>query len=182
MDEGKLQYMLDRLEIQDVIHRYARGLDRHDDDVLRSVFHEDAWDNHGPWVGPREEFVAWANGPCHQHTNAHLHQITTHNCEIDGDVAHTESYCQWVHRLKDEETVTVGGGRYIDRLERRDGEWRIVVRRLVLDFFFEAKGSVFGTEAQRDYPKGTWDRTDLSYERPLQIPDALLARSAGSAE
>jgi hypothetical protein len=182
MDEGKLQYMLDRLEIQDVIHRYARGLDRHDDDVLRSVFHEDAWDNHGPWVGPREEFVAWANGPCHQHTNAHLHQITTHNCEIDGDVAHTESYCQWVHRLKDEETVTVGGGRYIDRLERRDGEWRIVVRRLVLDFFFEAKGSVFGTEAQRDYAKGTWDRTDLSYERPLQIPDALLARSAGSAE
>jgi hypothetical protein len=182
MDEAKLQHMLDRLEIQDVIHRYARGLDRHDDDVLRSVFHEDAWDNHGPWVGPREEFVAWANGPCHQHTNAHLHQITTHNCEIDGDVAHTESYCQWVHRLKDEETVTVGGGRYIDRLERRDGEWRIVVRRLVLDYFFEAKGSVFGTEAQRDYAKGTWDRTDLSYERPLQIPAALLARSAGSSE
>jgi hypothetical protein len=179
MDETKLQYMLDRLEIQDVIHRYARGLDRHDDDVLRSVFHEDAVDNHGPWVGGREAFVAWANGPCHGHTNAHLHQITTHNCEIDGDVAHTESYCQWVHRLKDEKTVTVGGGRYIDRLERRDGEWRIVVRRLVLDFFFEAEGSVYGTPSQVDYPKGTWDKDDMSYERPLQVPDEVMAKSVG---
>jgi hypothetical protein len=133
MDE-KLQYLLDRLEIQDVVNRYARGLDRHDDDVLRSVFHEDAVDNHGPWVGGREAFVAWANGPCHGHTNAHLHQITTHNCEIDGDVAHTESYCQWVHRLKDEETVTVGGGRYVDRLEKREGEWRIAARTVTYDW------------------------------------------------
>ena len=177
MDEQKLQYMLDRLEIQDVIHRYARGLDRHDDDLLRSVFHEDAMDNHGPWVGPREAFVAWANGPCHGHTHAHLHQITTHNCEIDGDVAHTESDCQWVHRLKDEETVWVGGGRYVDRLEKRDGEWRIVVRRLVLDFFYETQGTVFGTDAQRVYQKGTWDRTDISYDRPLEMPADVLARS-----
>ena len=176
MDE-KLQYLLDRLEIQDVVNRYARGLDRHDDDVLRSVFHEDAVDNHGPWVGGREAFVAWANGPCHGHTNAHLHQITTHPCELDGDVAHTESYCQWGHRLKDEETVTVGGGRYIDRLEKREGEWRIVVRRLVLDFFYEAKGSVFGTPAQLAYAKGTWDRSDLSYERPLRMTDELMAKS-----
>jgi SnoaL-like domain len=177
MDESKLQYMLDRLEIQDVIHRYARGLDRHDDDLLRSVFHDDAMDNHGPWVGPREAFVAWANGPCHQHTNAHSHQITTHTCEIDGDVAHTESYVQWVHRLTDEETVTVGGGRYIDRLERRDGEWRIVVRRVVLDYAFAAQGTVNGSDQQRAYPKGTWDRTDMSYERPLELPADVLARS-----
>jgi hypothetical protein len=177
MDEAKLQYLLDRLEIQDVVNRYARGLDRHDDDLLRSVFHEDAYDNHGPWVGPREAFVAWANGPCHGHTNAHLHQITTHNCEIDGDVAHTESYCQWVHRLKDEQTVTVGGGRYVDRLEKRDGEWRIVVRRLILDYHFEAQGTVFGTPSQIAYAKGTWDRSDVSYERPLEIPDEVMARS-----
>ncbi len=181
MDEShpKLQYLLDRLEIQDVVNRYARGLDRHDDDLLRSVFHEDAVDNHGPWVGSREAFVAWANGPCHAHTNAHMHQITTHNCEIDGDVAHTESYCQWVHRLTDEETVTVGGGRYVDRLEKRDGEWRIVVRRLILDYFYEAKGTVFGTPAQLEYAKGTWDRSDMSYERPLRLPEDVMAKSVG---
>ena len=178
MDE-KLQYLLDRLAIQDVVNRYARGLDRHDDDVLRSAFHEDAVDNHGPWVGGREAFVAWANGPCHGHTNAHLHQITTHNCEIDGDVAHTESYCQWVHRLKDEESVWVGGGRYVDRLEKRDDEWRIVVRRLVLDFFYETKGTVFGTPSQLEYVKGTWDRSDISYERPLQMPADVMAKSVG---
>ena len=175
MDE-RLQYLLDRLEIQDVVQRYARGLDRHDDDILRSVFHEDAIDNHGPWVGGREAFVAWANGPCHAHTNAHMHQVSTHTCEIDGDVAHAESYCQWVHRLDEEGVVSVGGGRYVDRLERRDGRWRIVVRRLVLDYHFTAEGTVFGTESQRVYAKGTWDRSDISYERPLEIPDDVLAR------
>jgi ketosteroid isomerase-like protein len=176
MDEFKLQYLLDRQEISDVVHRYARGLDRHDDEVLRSVFHEDAVDNHGPWVGGREAFVAWANGPCHEHTSAHVHHISTHNVEIDGDVAHAESYCQWVHRLKDERTVTVGGGRYVDRLEKRDGAWRIVVRRLVLDYSFEAEGTVFGSETQRDYPKGTWSTDDPSYERPLQIPVEVMAQ------
>ena len=179
MDEAKLQHMLDRLEIQDVVHRYARGLDRHDDEVLRSVFHEDAIDNHGPWVGGREPFVEWANGPCHEHTNAHLHQITTHTCEIDGDTAHTESYCQWVHRLKEEPTVTVGGGRYVDRLEKRDGEWRIVVRRLVVDFYFEAQGTIFSSPTMAEYPNGTWDTTDISYERPLGIPDDVLAKRVG---
>jgi hypothetical protein len=176
MDESKLQHLVDRLEIQDVVHRYARALDRHDDDLLRSVFHGDAVDNHGPWVGGREAFVAWANGPCHAHTSAHMHHISTHTCEIDGDVAHAESYCQWVHRLKDEQTVTVGGGRYVDRLERRDGEWRIVVRRLILDYAFEAQGSVFATPSQQEYAKGIWGRGDVSYERPLQIPEVVMAK------
>ena len=87
-----------------------------------------------------------------------------------GDTAHAESYCQWVHRLQDDHTVTVGGGRYIDRLERRDGAWRIAVRRLVLDYAFTTEGTVHGTPTHEAYPKGTWDRRDLSYERPLQAP------------
>ena len=46
-------------------------------------------------------------------------------------VAHAETYCQWVHRFDAEGRVTVGGGRFVDRLERRDGAWRIVGRRRV---------------------------------------------------
>jgi len=170
---AKLQTLVDRQEILDCIHTYTRGLDRHDDEILRSVFHPDAVDNHGSWVGGREEFVAWANHVCHNALGGHMHHITSHTCEIDGDVAHTESYVIFVHRYKDGRTVHVAGGRYLDRLEKRDGEWRIAVRRLVVDFRHLADGSVFGD--WDGYPKGTQDTSDISYERPLALPDELLA-------
>ena len=168
MDEAKLQHLLDRLEIQDVVNRYARGLDRHDDDVLRSVFHEDAIDNHGPWVSGREEFVAWANGPCHAHTRAHMHHISTHNVEIDGDTAHAESYILGVLTRKgDGEVSDIAGGRYIDRLERRDGEWRIAARKVMVEWccVVDGAGALFGP--QNGFPAPRWDREDISYDRPL---------------
>jgi hypothetical protein len=169
----KLQRLIDRQEILDCIHRYTRALDRHDDDLLRSVFHEDALDNHGRWVGARDDFVQWANHECHNELDAHMHHITSHWCEIEGPIAHTESYVLFVHRHKDGKTVQVAGGRYIDRLEKRDDEWRIAVRRLVLDYRYLADGSVFGD--WDGYPKGVQDRTDISYERPLALPPELLA-------
>ena len=170
----KVQYLLDRQEILDCVHRYTRALDRHDDELLTSVFHEDAVDNHGRWVGGRDAFVAWANHECHEKLHAHMHHITTHTCEIDGTSAHTESYVLFVHRYKDDRTVHVAGGRYIDRLEKREGEWRIAVRRLVLDYRYLADGSVFGD--WDGYPKGTQSPADISYDRPLELPAELLAK------
>ena len=113
---AKLQHLIDRQEINDCIHRYTRGLDRHDDELLRSVFHPDAIDNHGAWVGGREEFVQWANHVCHNALGGHMHHITSHTCEIDGDVAHTESYVIFVHRYKDGRTVNLNDYRGLDVL------------------------------------------------------------------
>jgi ketosteroid isomerase-like protein len=169
----KLERLIDRQEIVDCIHRYTRALDRHDDELLVSVFHEDAVDNHGGWVGGRSEFVEWANHQCHSHLGGHMHHVTSHNCEIEGDVAHAESYVLFVHRYRDGKTVHVAGGRYVDRLEKRDGEWRIALRRLVLDYRYLADGTIFG--AWDGYPKGTQDRGDVSYERPLELPAELRA-------
>ena len=172
-----LQRLIDRQDILDCLHRYARGLDRHDDELLESVFHADALDNHGRWVGDRDAFVRWANHECHNHLAAHMHHITTHTCEIDGDVAHTESYVLFVHRYKDPKTVHVAGGRYIDRLERRDGEWRIARRRLVVDYRYLADGVIFGD--WDGYLKGAQDETDISYLRPFELPAELLERARG---
>jgi SnoaL-like domain len=167
----ELQRLIDRQAILDCIHRYCRALDRHDDELLASVFHPDAIDNHGPWVGRREEFVRWANHEVHDGLLSHQHHVTTHTCEIDGDVAHAETYVLFVHRRGDGRTVLLGGGRYLDRLERRGGGWRIALRRLVMDFRAIADGSV-GAEAD-GYPGGAWDRSDLSYQRPLELPAEL---------
>src|SRR5215470_12069157 len=115
-----LQYLLDRQEILDCVYQYSRGLDRHDVEVLSDAYHPDAIDHHGGFVGYIPEFVQWGNALHEADYLAHTHNITTHNCEIDGDTAHAESYVMDTLLAPDTATVTVMGGRYVDRLERRE--------------------------------------------------------------
>ena len=173
------QELLDRRAIRDCIYRYARGLDRHDDDLLTTAFHPDGIDNHGYWVGRRPEFVQWANHEVHDPYLQHNHHMTGHWAEIEGDTAHSETYVIFVLRHSDRKTVRIGFGRYIDRLERRDGDWRIALRRLVLDGRMVADGSVFSNDDM--YFHGTWDRSDLSYTRPEGVPQSLKDRVAAMA-
>ena len=62
-----------------------------------------------------------------------------------------------------------GSGRYIDRFERRDGVWKIALRRLVIDWRFKADGVVWEGPAPGAFPEGRWDREDLTYQRPLVL-------------
>ena len=57
---------LDRQAIVDCIHRYARGVDRADDELLRSAYHPDAVEDHGAYIGDVDgliPFLAWAHRP-----------------------------------------------------------------------------------------------------------------------
>lgn len=162
----EVQYLLDRQAILDVINRYARGIDRHDDDMIVSVYHDDAIDEHGVFDGGPKDFARWANEFHAEGFSAHTHNITTHNCEIDGNTAHAESYCFYVLRRKDNKTVILGGGRYIDKLTKEKGEWRIKLRKLYIDWRAEADATIFNTP--NGYPAGSWDKGDPSYARPLE--------------
>jgi len=165
--ETKVQYLLDRQAILDCIHRYARALDRHDEDMLATAFHADAVDNHGPRVADIPTFIRWVNDAHAGSFSAHSHHITCHNCEIDGDVAHTESYVLFVQKAKDGNQLAGGSGRYIDRLEKRNGEWKIALRRLVIDWRFKADDVTW--DGPKSFPAGTWDHNDMSYMRPLTV-------------
>ena len=68
-------------------------------------------------------------------------------------------------------TARLISGRYIDRLEKRDGQWRISLRRSTVEMMFTADASLMQTEQfkTQDYPAGTRDREDLSYQRPLTL-------------
>jgi hypothetical protein len=170
LTDGKLaadvRRLLDRQAIVDCIHGYARGLDRHDDGMIASAYHADALDHHGDFLGTPEEFIPWANELHAADWSAHHHHLTTETVEIDGDVAHAETYCIGTFLRKDEPVVDLAGGRYIDRLERRDGEWRIVAREVVIEWVCAADSTASRFSAD-PYPNGTWDRSDLSYRRPL---------------
>jgi hypothetical protein len=166
---AQVRYLLDRDAIWDCVYRYARGLDRHDPEIFASPYHEDAIDRHGDFVGTRDEFVPWGLDLLASHWDAHTHFMTNNRVEITGDVAHSESYVLFAQRRRDGSKVDLGGGRYIDRLERRGGAWKIAARELVIDWTATADAETYADVAS--YTSGRWDRDDLSYRRPFELSD-----------
>jgi len=158
-----------RAEIHDCMQRYARGMDRRDRALLRSAYHDDAVDDHVGFVGPVEDFIDWAFA-YHSTQTRYQHYLMNHTAEIDGDEAHAETYFLFVGT--DREPVnhmTLSGGRYVDRLERRDGRWAIVDRVCVIEWNAEST-SLLTAEVQAlltDIKSATHDRDDPSYTRPL---------------
>jgi hypothetical protein len=157
-----VRLLSDRLAIRDTVHRYCRGVDRHDVGMMESVFFADAIDNHGEVVVYRHDFAAWGNQLHESVSTAHAHNLTTQLIDVMGDEAAAESYVLFVLNRKDGTTVHIGGARYLDRLERRGGLWRIALRRVVLewrcDIAQERAASRLSTA-----PAGSWNRQDPSY-------------------
>lgn len=169
--ERKLQYLMDRSAILDCIARNARGCDRHDADVLSSSYHHDGIDEHGYAVNPGPGYAEYANA-VHTAGSVHnMHNITTHTCEIDGDAAHAESYVIGLFLNKDGKTGRLIAGRYVDRLERRDGEWRIALRRSTVEVLMMGDASILSSPlfTKMGFIRGSRDKEDVSYQRPLTL-------------
>jgi SnoaL-like protein len=182
--ERTVAELADRQAINDCLMTYSRGIDRLDRDLLISVYHEDAIDDHGVFVGNREEFADWAIA---MHTATHLshqHCIFNFTCDLDGDVAHTETYYMFVGMNRTGTPMAMSGGRYLDRLEKRDGRWAIAARVCVRDWApLETIPEVMDQAAMtvvkgldertkqlmRSGSQPRRDRTDVSYQRPLTI-------------
>jgi hypothetical protein len=168
-----VRYLKDRVAILDCVQRQARGHDRHDLELMASVYLEDGIDEHGSVVKRGPDYGAWANASHSAVFEDHLHNITTHTCEVDGDQAHCESYVIGAMRGRDGTSMTLLGGRYLDRLERRDGEWGIALRRCTLEWTMSGDGTLLHTGAFEGFVKGTWTRDDPSYARPMRLDDSV---------
>lgn len=59
--KARLEELLDRQEIWQVLQRYGRGLDRLDVELARSCYFDDAVEDHGHYIGTPDGFIAWAN-------------------------------------------------------------------------------------------------------------------------
>jgi hypothetical protein len=162
-------YLKDRLAILDCVNTQSRGHDRHDAALMASVYHGDGIDEHGATVKLGPEYGEWANQVHAAVFADHLHNITTHTCEIDGDEAHCESYVIGTMVSKDGASIMLMGGRYLDRLEHRDGEWKLALRRCTIEWALPGDASMLQSGAFAGFLKGRWDPSDLSYARPLQL-------------
>lgn len=168
----EVEFLLDRRAIEDLVHAQARGHDRFDVELLRAAYHEDGVDEHGSAaVNSGRDYADWANAIHAGGSQICLHNITTHNCEITGDTAHVESYVLVGLLNPDGETVRFINGRYIDRMEKRDGAWRIALRRCTVDLLIAGDASLLTLPQfkQSGFIKGARDRSDVSYGRPLEL-------------
>jgi hypothetical protein len=128
--------LVDREAIRECLYRYARGVDRLDAEMVRSAYWPDALDNHLEFNGSTEQFIAWAF-PIMRTMDQTLHTISNILLTLRGTQADAESYYYGLHRMNGPQGKfdVIGAGRYLDKLERRDGEWRIIKRTVVVDWF-----------------------------------------------
>lgn len=135
MDETQLAAWLDKLEIQEVVMKLARGIDRCDESLIDSAFWEDATDDHGTFKGAAKDFVPWVI-PVLQGMERTQHAICNQLVELRGARAFSESYFIAYHRIHPggEARDMFACGRYLDCFEKRGGEWRIAHRQAVYDW------------------------------------------------
>lgn len=137
MSAASLQALLDREAIRDCLYRYCRGIDRADEDALRSAYWEDATDCHGAWNGSAVGFIEQALRKLRE-GGRRVHQVSNIAIELIGDAAAVESSflaLQAAASAPQREAFLCG--RYVDRFERRRGEWRIAARTVVYDWIEE---------------------------------------------
>jgi len=167
--QSRLQELLDKQDIRECLARFSRGMDRFDREFFLSAFHGDATIAAGPFVGSAAECYDWA-APMHEEGQlATQHNLLNVTIDLDGDTAHTETYYLFVGRNRDE-TNWMAGGRYVDRLERRECEWKIALRTNVIEWSQMTPGmdipfaDVPGIELNGISARS---REDISYLRPL---------------
>lgn len=134
--DAALIQLLDKEALRDLATRYARAIDRRDPDLLRSVYHEDAIDDHGVvFCDHAANFVA-RQPEIMAPFEITAHYLCNQSYRIDGDRADGEIYFIAYHRTAEVEAKhLIVNGRYLDNYERRAGNWKIAHRRLVWDAF-----------------------------------------------
>ena len=136
--DSKIQEILDKECIRDLVHLYCRAADRHDHELMRELYHEDAYDDHGSFFkGKAMEFIDML--PEIQKSMGILHHnVTTHNIKLMGKKAEGETYIIAFHQvLGDTGNFDVLiGGRYFDEYEKRNGIWKFSSRAVDADWAY----------------------------------------------
>lgn len=177
-----VEELYDREAIREVIYRYCHAIDRLDPDMLRGVYWPEAVDDHAFISTGVDGFIAWSMdlvAAC----VASQHHVGNILIYLENDSARVETYVNSYLRIegpsaphwrtkpepipeseKGKFTELSTGSRYLDRMEKREGVWRISSRKLVQDWY-----RVGDAQNWAGYPYagghclGTLDQTDPGF-------------------
>jgi hypothetical protein len=126
----------DEMAIRKVLATYAKAIDRSDFETIASCYFPDAQEDRGRFKGALPEFIAWLRQTLDGFESC-WHLLGEPWIELDGDAARADTPCLGHHRLRDAADGSLADHlipcRYLDRFERRGGEWRIVTRTAVYE-------------------------------------------------
>jgi len=163
-----IQALIDKQAIAELVFGYSRAVDRKDFELLRSLYTEDGFDDHGGlYCGPAAGYVDWleqAMASCDITTHSvHNHLIALQSA----DCAEGEVYVTAYHRLHDGNggyNELIEGLRYLDRYRKCDGRWLFASRTLINDW--AQVGPAFwdiNDPALKGTPIGCCNAADPSY-------------------
>lgn len=183
--DHNFQRLVDCAAIQDCLARYARSTDRGDWQAVRDTYHHDAEDQHGEYRGNVDGLIEWLVRRFDGIDNS-MHFLG--NCLIEfasSDLAFVETYfCS--RRLRqpasdeqaglgpDDAICREAWGRYLDHFERRDGQWRVARRQVVIEAVYS---SVASGGKRGWHSPNIWGSRD-AFDPSRRSRDDLFARAA----
>jgi hypothetical protein len=135
-DSAALAALLDEAAIRRCLVRLARGEDRRDAGLITASYWPDSITDYGVFKGDFDAYLAWVVPGADAITNTQ-HVLGQSHIELATSSARVETQVISYHRVDmgAGERDTVIGGRYLDVLEKRDGDWRIASRMMLYDWY-----------------------------------------------
>jgi hypothetical protein len=142
-DAKELVNLIQRERIRDCLARVARGEDRRDAALISSAYWPDSTADYGVFKGDFAAYLAWVVPGADAVINTQ-HALGQSVIELDGETARVETQVMSYHRVNmgaGERDICIGG-RYLDRMEKRGGEWRIAKRMMLYDWYQDWGASI----------------------------------------
>lgn len=145
--EGRAQL---HFEVSELLTRAARAIDRKDYDLLREVFHKDAYDDHGLWSGSVDTFIEVFDAR-HEHIARAMH-LNGNSLMLEVDPERREVLVEtpcvawsWLAPgasvpgglftgSEEDATLTCVANRYLDIVSERDGRLGLAFRRVIFEW------------------------------------------------
>jgi hypothetical protein len=135
--DKRLQEMLDHYEIRKTLAEYCHGCDRVDSKLMASVYTgADSFDDHGLVQAPGPDYTRAMIGIIQERTEVVSHILGQTLIKVEGDVGAAETFFLTQIRsigADGQPRLSQQAGRFVDRLVRTEGKWRIKHRIAVND-------------------------------------------------
>lgn len=159
-----------REQIRGVIEQSIRGLDRIDRAMILGAYVDGAVEEHAHFTGTVEKFAEFVCGERAARFASSTHLTGMPSVELHGEIAFAATSCV-VHRVTAPDPADdgpkrdfVSGVRFLDRLERRNGRWRIVHRTCVGDWAYTVPVESGMLPEGDSRLNGRRDQADVWYE------------------
>lgn len=143
--QARVAELESRMAIRDLVSDYCHGFDKRDYERFMGIWWEDCvWDI-GPPFGRFEGHagihqalheVLWPAWRQSQHLTTNL-KIEF----LDPDNARSECDVDAIGMLNDDPDCQIVGATYRDQLQARDGQWRILERKVTIHYFNPLRGT-----------------------------------------